>query len=966
MDYLVLGPLEVRDGQESLPLAGAKQRALLALLLLNANRVVSRDRLIGELWGDEPPATAVTSLQVYVSRLRKLLPAETLLTRPPGYLLAVEPDELDLRRFERLLAEGHEALAGGDAERAAVVLHEALELWRGPALAEFAFEPFAQAEIGRLEDLRLSAVEERIEADLALGRHADLIGELEALIAENPHRERLRGQLILALYRSGRQAEALEAYQQARRALDDLGIEPSEELQHLEKQILTHDPVLAAAPISSPRNRNNLPAQTSPLVGRERELTEVLELVEPNRLVTLTGAGGSGKTRLALQAAAHLLGDFPDGVWFVSLAAVTDPELVEPSIAQILGAPRELDEFLQGRQLLLLLDNLEQLLPGVAPTIARLDTNVLATSRERLNVTGEQEYPVPPLPLDDAVALFTQRARQLQPAFEADEHAAEIARRLDGLPLALELAAARVNVLSAGAILERLDKRLPLLTGGARDAPARQRTLRATIDWSHELLTTEEQGLFARLAVFAGGCTLDAAEQVCAAELDTLASLVDKNLLLHHGDRYSMLETIREYAGEKLETSADGDALRRRHAEHFLALAERAERILHGEEIPRADVADEQDVVRELPNLRAALEWAFDQGNVELALRLAAAAALGWSLSGAYAEGWAWVGRALEQTDHLQTRERAKVLRQAAVFAQAQGDYRSSEAFYERARTLFEQQRDQRGVIRSLIGLTNGALHVGDLQRARNTLEEAGKLADELGTDYDRAEVCFSGAMLESLCGHHEQALALLEEGVRLARRHGMPRRLWIHNLISVGYIALQQHDFARAREALEEYLAEDADKSPVGIANAHGNLGLVSLYEANHEEAAVHFRQALILGGEAGAKRTIAEALFGLAAVAAIDGDGERSACLWGAADAILESMGSPLSAPEQFVVEHYLESARAALADDVHLRARAEGSSMSLDEVLTYALEQDNSAARPLTKGRLVRGRPDKRESR
>jgi YVTN family beta-propeller protein len=247
MEYRVLGPLEVRDGAESIPLAGAKQRALLALLLVNANHVVSRDRLIEELWGNEPPERAVQSVQVYVSRLRKLLPPDTLLTRAPGYLLEIEPDELDLRRFERLLAEGHQALAAGDAERAATVLQHALALWRGPALAEFAFEPFAQTEIGRLEDLRLVAVEERIEADLELGRHADLIGELEALIAENPYRERLRAQLMLALYRSGRQAEALEAYQDARRVLvDELGIEPSADLQQLEKQILTQDKELAS------------------------------------------------------------------------------------------------------------------------------------------------------------------------------------------------------------------------------------------------------------------------------------------------------------------------------------------------------------------------------------------------------------------------------------------------------------------------------------------------------------------------------------------------------------------------------------------------------------------------------------------------------------------------------------------------------------------------------------------------
>src|SRR5712692_11117613 len=249
LDYRVLGPLEVRDDDRSLPLAGAKQRALLALLLIHANHVLSRDRLIDELWGDEPPETAVQSLQVYVSRLRKLLPSDTLLTRPPGYLLEVEASDLDLQRFERLLAEGHEALAQGDAGRASDVLHDALALWRGPALAEFVFEPFAQSEIGRLEDLRLAAVEERIEADLALGRHADLIGELEALIAENPHRERLRGELMLALYRSGRQAEALETYQAARRALvDELGIEPSAALHRLEKQILTQDNELDTPP----------------------------------------------------------------------------------------------------------------------------------------------------------------------------------------------------------------------------------------------------------------------------------------------------------------------------------------------------------------------------------------------------------------------------------------------------------------------------------------------------------------------------------------------------------------------------------------------------------------------------------------------------------------------------------------------------------------------------------------------
>ena len=313
MEYRVLGPLEVRDGDRSLPLAGAKQRALLALLLLHANQMLSRDRLIDELWGEEPPETAVQSLHVYVSRLRKVLPSGTLLTRPPGYLLELEPDELDLRRFERLLADGREELARGDAGRASRVLHDALALWRGPALAEFAFEPFAQVEIGRLEELRLAAVEERVDADLALGRHAELIGELEALIAENPHRERMRGQLMLALYRSGRQAEALEAYHDARAALDELGIEPSERLRELERAILTHDATLVAAPplfgdeimLPAPLRVSSL----FPFVGRDRELAVLSSLIrlaedgEGGQVAVVGGEAGSGKTRLVRELA---------------------------------------------------------------------------------------------------------------------------------------------------------------------------------------------------------------------------------------------------------------------------------------------------------------------------------------------------------------------------------------------------------------------------------------------------------------------------------------------------------------------------------------------------------------------------------------------------------------------------------------------------------------------------------------
>ena len=315
MEYRVLGPLEVLGEDGPLPLGGAKQRALLALLLLNANRVVSRERLIDDLWGDDPPETAVTTVQVYVSRLRKVLPAGVLVTQPPGYLLRVE------RRRAR-----PRSLRAARARRATPAAR-ALALWRGPPLAEFG-ERFARVEGGRLEDLRFGALEERIDADLALGRHADVIGELEALISERPHQERLRRQLMLALYRSGRQAEALEVHRDARAALGELGIEPSDELRGLERRILTQDAALRPT-----QRKTNLTVEPTPLIGRTHELGEVLELVRANAVVTLTGAGGSGKTRLALAAARRLLDEFADGVWFVSLASISDPELVEPTIA---------------------------------------------------------------------------------------------------------------------------------------------------------------------------------------------------------------------------------------------------------------------------------------------------------------------------------------------------------------------------------------------------------------------------------------------------------------------------------------------------------------------------------------------------------------------------------------------------------------------------------------------------------
>ena len=529
-DYRLLGSIDVWRAGERLELRQAKQRAVLAILLVNVNQAVSTDQLVDGLWPERPPGRPQTAIQGYISELRKLLGPTNIETTAGGYVLHAESDQVDANRFERLVREGRDALATDQIEQADSRLREALDLWRGPALADFTYEAWAQQEIARLEELRLVAREHSIEAQLLLSKHAELVGELKTLIHEHPLRERPRGQLMLALYRSGRQAEALEAYQQGRSSLiEDLGIDPSPELQALYKQILNQDEALH---VKAPATQapTNLPAPPNALIGREREIQDVAELLRDDaRLVTLTGPGGTGKTRLALAVAAQMADDFSGGVFIVRLSAVKRPDLLTPTIARALGLREQPGEslldtvcsHLHDKKLLLLLDNLEQIIEAASEIATLLrsapDAKVLATSRTPLRLTGEHLYPVPPLALPDlevsfdaaalsrneAVRLFVARAQAERSDFTLTDASvqtvAEICVRLDGLPLAIELAAARARVLSAQAILTRLDTRLKLLTRGSQDLDERQKTLRATIDWSYDLLPEDERALFARL-----------------------------------------------------------------------------------------------------------------------------------------------------------------------------------------------------------------------------------------------------------------------------------------------------------------------------------------------------------------------------------------------------------------------------------------------------------------------------------
>ncbi|MEV4014605.1 BTAD domain-containing putative transcriptional regulator [Nonomuraea angiospora] len=656
MRFGVLGPVEARlpDGGP-VAVGGPQVRSLLAMLLLEAGRPVSVGRLAAGLYGEHAPADVAHALQSQVSRLRRgLRDGAAVEFGPAGYRLAVDLDAVDAHRFARLAGQGRQALAGGDPAGAARLLGQALDLWRGPALADVLDAPFAEAAAARLLEERLAAVEDRAEAALALGEHHAVAAELAELVETHPWRERARALLMRALYAGGRQAEALAAFEQARRFLgDELGVDPSAELAE------AHLAILRAEPAAAPALRR-LPAQLTSFVGRSQELRELSTLPAGSRLVTLTGPGGTGKTRLAVEAS----GRVPGEVCFVDLSALSDGAQVAPAVAAALGlresGPPEdrLVAALADRPVLVILDNCEHVVAGAAGLAHRLlaacpALRILATSREALGITGEVLFPVGQLavPAPDAalaealacpaVRLFADRAAAVRHGFVVDAATIGAVRRicaaLDGLPLAIELAAARLRSFTLDEVDARLADRFRLLSRGERTAAPRHQTLRAVVDWSWGLLDPDEQALARRLTVFAGGATLADAERVCGLDglagsddvAAVLAGLVDKSLVEAHDGRYRMLETVREYCAERLAETGEREECLRAHAECFTALAEAADQHLRGpgqlDRLARLDA--------EHGNLLAALGWAVT-ADPPLAARLIAALSWFWWLRG--------------------------------------------------------------------------------------------------------------------------------------------------------------------------------------------------------------------------------------------------------------------------------------------------------------------------------------------
>jgi predicted ATPase/DNA-binding SARP family transcriptional activator len=751
----ILGPLEVRVGfGEPVQVVGPRLRALLIRLAMEPDRVVLAGQLIDAVWDSDPPAAATGALQSLVSRLRRLLP-DVVESHAIGYRMAIDPEAVDSVQFERLALAGRDELRG-DPQRARELLREALALWRGPALADVATARFAGAAVARLEELRLGAIEDRIEAELATGSGQRLVAELDELVTANPLRERLSGLLVRALARGGRQADALGAYERLRsRLADELGIDPSEELQAIHLRVLRGEagPLPAAAtgagtarhlpePPAAEEPRTNLRAQITSFVGRDDDIARITGVLGGSRLVTLTGPGGSGKTRLATEAAAIMLDRMPDGVWLAELGPVVDPVDLPQAVLSLFGArelgllarqgrgpspvpPRErIEQAIGDKRLLLVMDNCEHL---VAPAAALIDAllahcpelRVLATSREPLGITGEVLHPVGPLamPVQDgtasealrfpAVRLFADRGAAARPGFTVDQATVgpvlDICRALDGIPLAIELAAARLRALSPDQIAARLDDRFRLLAGGSRTSLPRHQTLRAVVDWSWGLLGEPERVLARRLAVFPGGATLEAAERVCAGPdlgglasddvLYLLAALVEKSLVVaSDGDsgemRYSMLETMRAYGEERRVKAGEDQALRNAHAAYFLELAEEAEPHLR-----RAEQLEWiERLTTERENLHGALRWAIDIPDAEMAMRLISALGWYWFLRSSRAEGAEWARQALALSGPVSPAARAQAYSTAALTALSGGqDLTRSLEYLEHAAGVLSQ-----------------------------------------------------------------------------------------------------------------------------------------------------------------------------------------------------------------------------------------------------------------------------------
>jgi len=1020
MHFSVLGPLRIEEEGAAVALSAPRQRSLLGLLLVHANEVVSTDRILEDIWGDEPPASGVKALHYHVSKLRDALGSGArILTHPPGYLLEADRDELDVFEFEDLAFAGKKQLAD-DPEQAAGVLGRALELWRGAPYADFAYEAFAIPEINRLTVLHRTTVADRVEGDLACGRHRELIAELEGLVDAHPYDERFRAQLMTALYRAGRQADALQAYQNARALLgDELGIDPSVELQALEEQILLQAPELASPAAST--SAFNLPSYLSRFIGRADELAAIEALLASNRLLTLVGPGGIGKTRMVIEAASGRMVAHRHGVTMVDLSSTLDPAAVPQAFADAFSlrveASTSLEDsivaYLGRRDMLVVVDNCEQVLEASAQLMHRVlvaapSVTVLATSREPLGIPGEVTYRVPPLgvvpgdadQVPDALGLFVDRAERRRSDLDPDDRfkaiALRICERLDGIPLAIELAAARLRVMSIAELEQGLNDRFVILTGGDRTEPLRHQTLQATLDWSYELLDVEEQMLLRRLSVFRGGFDYRAfascvGDLVSRPPLDVLTRLCDTSMVMPgRGEpaRYRLLETIREYAAEKLDEAGEADDAHERHAQYYGEMAVRTdEEALSGDRVAaferlRADEA----------NVRTAIAWAVTHGAAALALDIAAATGEFW-FHNDHIQARRLFASAVDVADDPDPTTLFTVLAHMSRFANWEGKTDEADALIARQRRLAQSTGDSRALARSLASQGAVAWTRGSFTRAREYLSDALKEIDVAATpeaakwlaqvswlatwmgDLTEAERCI--AELERLAsgqedptieariadcrgtillqvGELERAAAELRHARQLFAKVGMTFNV-LDMLQSEATILIDLERYDEAQATVDQLLAQAREVHDARSA-ARGVLlqGRLEAELGDPQAAERRLRSSLRMSDEAGNRAGVLLAVLALASTADRQDRPGEVLRLHGIAESIRIELAIELPAATQRRVGGEVVRARSQLeesrADDVWAQAVSGGYSAAL-ELLDDSADSDSPSRSAMT---------------
>lgn len=920
MEFGVLGPLQVRSGDVHVDIRRGLPRTILTYLLLRVGETARSETLADVLWGDQQPVNPSNALQTQISYLRRQLAAHTasqpIVTRPGGYALVVDRDAVDAHRFDGAVHAAAFDLTAGDHDPANVLdrLDTALSWWRGAALDDVAGEPFAIGEAARLEELRLTAIELRYEAALALGRHHEVASDLAALVGEHPLREKLHAQLMLALYRSGRQADALRAFAAARETLiDELGIEPGPELRELERRILDHDPNLVPVvteplrpPPLAPADlvSGRLPAAVTTLIGRDVELERVIRLLDRGRAVTLTGPAGAGKSRLAIEAARAIAATCD--VWYVDLGDVDDATQVSSEVASALGVPtiptddpiRTVSNALVRRSGVLVLDTCEHVVASVAALVGRVlrdapEVRVLATSRRPLNVSGEVAWPVPPLALaspDDAleqlrtypaIELFVQRAEAVQPDFElTDDNAADITAicmALDGLPLAIELAAARVDVLAPRLIRQRLGRRFDLLVDGGRDTRPRQQTLRGAIDWSIDLLDEQQRHCFARLGAFSGSFDLAAAAFITDNDdpdklLEVMTSLVRHSMVARaEGERFRLLDTLRAYALDMLD-ALDADATRDRHAQNYVELAEHAELGIRG-----PDQREWLERLRaDLPNHRSALEWMIAAGDGASAARLAGALGWFWILDGMLADACTHL-EAVLAFQSLPPREHAKVSWSLALLVASQGDLRRAEQLAQDSLVSGQAADDAARMGYGLHARAVAQWALGDLDSAMQTWAEA---IDQFGRSEDDwgAALCRVLRSRTALDQGASNAREIITEGLTAARSTGDGHLIGIA-LEQLARIELRTPDpDAALRHADDAIALQDAIGYVEGVLGARHIRGIALLARGDVDASLAEHLAALRAASAIGHQAAVCEAIEGVAAAFCAQGQTVRA----------------------------------------------------------------------------------------